>query len=91
MLERLGLPPKFLTLITHLYDGAKIQLRFDDGTLSDPFDLLNGLTQGGVIPPLLFNIYVAAILAAAHKEFLRCGIQTGIRASTAGSPDARST
>ena len=78
LLERLGVPPKLLSLIRNLYDHTRIQIRCL-GELSEPLSMENGLIQGGVLPPLLFNIYVAAIINAAHREYSKCGITTGIR------------
>ena len=75
LLERLGVPPKLLFLIRNLYDHTRIQIRCL-GELSEPLSMVNGLIQGGVLPPLLFNIYVAAIINAAHREYRKCGVTT---------------
>ena len=47
----------------------KAQIRAN-GTLSDKFEITNGVKQGCVLAPLLFSIYLAAML---DEAFSGCG------------------
>jgi hypothetical protein len=78
MVRRLGLPPKILNFMMNMYDRVQLSLRCL-GELSEFFPMLNGLIQGGVLPPLLFNIFVAVIINAAHTQFQALGLDAGIR------------
>jgi len=62
----------------NMYDRVQLSLRCL-GELSEFFPMLSGLIQGGVLPPLLFNIFVAVIINAAHTQFQALGLDAGIR------------
>ena len=45
-------------------------VRLDDGECSDKFDVGQGLRQGCVLAPLLFDMFFTAVLCGAEKRFL---------------------
>ena len=62
VLARFGIPPRMLAVIRQFHDGMWACVRLDDGEWSDMFDVEQGLRQGCVLAPLLFNIFFAAVL-----------------------------
>ena len=56
VLARAGVPEEMIAVIRQFHDGMQAQVRMDDGELSDWFEVTQGLRQGCVLSPLLFNI-----------------------------------
>ena len=69
VLARFGAPPKMLAVIRHVHDGMRARIRTDGGERSDWFGVEQGLRQGCVLAPLLFNIFFAAVLRVAVEQF----------------------
>ena len=67
---RFGIPPRVLDVIRLFHDGMQSRVRLDDGECSHTFDLEQGLRQGCVLAPLLFNMFFTAVLRVAEKRFL---------------------
>ena len=70
VLARFGVPPRMLAVIRQFHDGIQACVRLDDGECSDKFDVGQGLRQGCVLAPLLFNMFFTAVLRVAEKRFL---------------------
>jgi len=81
ILQRLGCPPKFLTIIRQLHEGQMGQVKHN-GSLSASFPITNGVKQGCVLAPTLFSIFFSMMLREA-KEGLEDGVY--IRFRTDGS------
>ena len=62
VLTRIGVPPQMIAVIRQFHDGMRACVRPDDGVCSDWFEVEQGLRQGCVLSPLLFNIFFAAVL-----------------------------
>ena len=67
VLTRIGVPPQRIAVIQQLHDGMRACVRPDDGVCSDWFEVEQGLRQGCVLSPLLFNIFVAAVLTVVQR------------------------
>ena len=67
---RFGVPPRMLAVIRQFHDGMQACVRLDDGECSDKFDVVQGLRQGCVFAPLLFNMFFTAVLRVTEKRFL---------------------
>ena len=69
VLARFGVPPQMIEVIRQFYDGMRACVRNDDGRCSEWVEVAQGLRQGCVLSPLLFNVFFAAILPVALERF----------------------
>ena len=69
VLTRIGVPPQVMVVIQQFYDGMRVGMRSYDGVSSDWFEVEQGLRQGCVLSPLLFNIFFAAVLNVVLQRF----------------------
>ena len=66
---RIGVPPQMIAVIQQFHDEVRACVRPDDGVCSDWFEVEQGLRQGCVLSPLLFNIFFAAVLTGVVQRF----------------------
>ena len=69
VLTRIGVPPQMIAVIQQFHDGMRACVRPDGGVCSDWFEVEQGLRQGCVLSPLLFNIFFAAVLTVVLQRF----------------------
>ena len=69
VLTRIGVQPQMLAVIQQFHDGMRACVRPDDGVYSDWFEVEQGLRQGCVLSPLLFDIFFAAGLTVVLQRF----------------------
>ena len=62
---RSGEPEQILTVIHQFHEGMRARVRTDDVEHSEWFDVTQGLRQGSVLSPLLFNVFFASVIYAA--------------------------
>ena len=69
VLARFGVPHNMISVIRQLHDGMQACVRLDDRLCSRSFAVKQGLRQGCVLAPLLFNIFFAAVINVASTRF----------------------
>ena len=81
IIAKYGYPQKFITIVQQLHDGmfARVQ---DNGEISQPFPVSNGVKQGCVLAPTLFSIMFSAMQTDAFRD---TDVGIGINYHTDGS------
>ena len=69
VLTRIGVPPQMIAVIRQFHDRMRACVRPDDGVCPDWFEAEQGLRQGCVLSPLLFNIFFAVVLNVVLQRF----------------------
>ena len=68
VLARFGTPPQMIEVIHQFHDWMRACVRRDDSRCSGWFEVAQGLRQGCVFSPLLFNVFFAAILLVVPER-----------------------
>jgi len=66
LLEKIGCPPKLLSVIVSFHEDMKGTVQFD-GSSSVPFSITSGVKQGCVLAPTLFGIFFSLLLSYAFS------------------------
>ena len=69
VLARFGVPQNMVSVIRQFHDSMRACVRLDDRACSRWFAVQQGLRQGCVLAPLLFNIFFAAVINVAFTRF----------------------
>ena len=70
VLALFGVRPKMLAVINRFHDGMQVRVQLDLGECLAKFDVGQGLWQGCVHAPLLFNVFFTAVPRVAENRFL---------------------
>ena len=65
--------PITVRLLLNMYLNQKIQVKWNS-VLSQPFNVTNGVRQGGVLSPLFFSIYMDELLLKLKNPIFGCHI-----------------
>ena len=69
VLAPLGVPQDMISVILQFHDGMQARIQLDGRVCSRWFAVKQGLRQGRVLAPLLFNIFFAVVTDVAHTRF----------------------
>ena len=69
VLARFGVPQNIISAIRQFHDGMRACVRLDDRVCSRWFAVEQGLREGCVLAPLLFNTFFAAVINVASTRF----------------------
>ena len=72
LLRKFGCTEKFTKILKSLHEGMLGPVNIG-GEFSEPFPVTNGVRQGCIAGPILFNLFYAAMLSEATRD-LQCGV-----------------
>ena len=78
ILQEMGIPDHLTCLLRNLYAGQEATVRTGHGT-TDWFQIGNGVCQGCILSPCLFNLYAEYIMRNARMEETQAGIKIARR------------
>ena len=81
IMAKYGCPRRFIAIVRQLHDGMLARVQ-DNGEVSEPFPVSNGVKQGCVLAPTLFSLMFSAMLTDAFRD---TDVGMGIRFRTDGS------
>ena len=67
IMAKFGCPAKFIAMVRQFHDGMLARVQ-NDGKLSDPFPVTNGVKQGCVLASTLFSMMFSAMLTDAFQD-----------------------
>ena len=70
----MGIPDHLTCLLRNLYAGQEATVRTGHGT-TDWFQIGNGIRQGCILPPCLFNLHAEYIMQNAKLDEAQAGIK----------------
>ena len=73
-IKEMGIPDHLTCLLRNLYAGQEATVRTGHGTM-DWFQLGNGVRQGCILSPCLFNLYAAYMMSNTGLEEGQGGIK----------------
>ena len=78
ILKEMGIPDHLTCLLRNLYAGQEATVRTGHGT-TDWFQIGNGLCQGCILSPCLFNLYAEYIMQSAVLDEAQAGMNIARR------------
>uniref|UniRef100_A0A183SZY4 Reverse transcriptase domain-containing protein n=1 Tax=Schistocephalus solidus TaxID=70667 RepID=A0A183SZY4_SCHSO len=66
-MQKFGCPERFTHMVRQLHDGMTARVN-DNGKISEAFAVTNGMKQGCVLAPNLFNLMFSVMLTEAYRD-----------------------
>ena len=73
VLQKFGIPQSMINVIRSLHDGMQAEVTVD-GQVAPKFEVCNGLRQGCVIAPTLFNLYFGLVIEQWRTKCSEIGV-----------------
>ncbi len=73
VLRKYGVPPTMVSLLRSLHEGMKAEVTMDE-QVTPEFEVCNGLRQGCVIVPALFNLYFNLVISQWREKCRDFGV-----------------
>ena len=73
VLRKYGVPPTIVSLLRSLHERMKAEVTMD-GLVAPEFEVCNGLRQGCVITPALFNLYLNLVISQWREKCRDFGV-----------------
>lgn len=70
-LLKLGVPYYYLGIIKNIYNNQTVRVKFGNN-LSECWKINNGVRQGGILSPFLFNVYINDLIDSISKCNIGC-------------------
>ena len=70
VLEHIGCPPKLVLMIRLFHDSMTGQV-LSNGNMTDAFRISNGVKQGCILAPVLFNVFFPCMLSHAVQNLMK--------------------
>ena len=78
--------PIIARFLAFMYTNNKCRVKWDNA-LSNSFHVTNGVRQGGVLSPILFNVYMDVLLSKLKETHVGCHIGNKFTAAVAYADD----
>ncbi|VDL88196.1 unnamed protein product, partial [Schistocephalus solidus] len=66
-MQKFGCPERFMDMVRQLHEGMTARVT-DNGTVSDPFTVTNGVKQGCVLAPTVLSLVFYAMLMDTRRD-----------------------
>ena len=66
-----GLNPFIIRFLLNMYTQQNIRVKWN-GIYSEPFNVTNGVRQGGIVSPLLFTLYIDDLICKLKRMGIGC-------------------